>query len=71
MPQANVKMTVRRITPAVSIIDIQGDVSAYKTYMRCLFDTFGRGYVEHLEAWLRADGVISPAEASSIGETSP
>jgi len=49
----------------------QGDVSAYKTYMRCLFDTFGRGYVEHLEAWLRADGVISPAQASSIGETSP
>jgi anti-sigma B factor antagonist len=29
MPQANVKMTVRRITPAVSIIDIQGDVSAF------------------------------------------
>ncbi|HEV2662359.1 MAG TPA: STAS domain-containing protein [Ktedonobacteraceae bacterium] len=29
MPQANVVMTVRRIHPSVSIIDIQGEVSAF------------------------------------------
>lgn len=33
------------------------DFPAYSSYMRCLFDTFGREYVQHLEAWLRADGV--------------
>ena len=29
MPQANVKMTVRPITGATAIVDIQGDVSAF------------------------------------------
>src|SRR5579872_125486 len=29
MPEANVKMTVRQVTPATSIIDIVGDVSAF------------------------------------------
>ncbi|HEX6798458.1 MAG TPA: STAS domain-containing protein [Ktedonobacterales bacterium] len=29
MPQANVKMTVRPITTATAIVDIQGDVSAF------------------------------------------
>lgn len=29
MPQANVKMNVRRVSPVTSIIDIQGDVSAF------------------------------------------
>lgn len=29
MPQANVVMNVRRIDPATSIIDIQGDVTAF------------------------------------------
>lgn len=29
MPQANVVMTVRRVNPSISIIDIQGDVSAF------------------------------------------
>jgi anti-anti-sigma factor len=29
MPQANVMMKVRRVSPTTSIIDIQGDVSAF------------------------------------------
>lgn len=29
MPQANVVMNTRRVTPAASIIDIQGDISAF------------------------------------------
>jgi anti-sigma B factor antagonist len=29
MPQANVVMHTRRVTPATSIIDIQGDISAF------------------------------------------
>jgi anti-sigma B factor antagonist len=29
MPQANVKMTVRPVTSATAVIDIQGDVSAF------------------------------------------
>jgi anti-sigma B factor antagonist len=29
MPQANVKMIVRRISPNISVIDIQGEVSAF------------------------------------------
>ncbi len=29
----------------------------YRVYQRCLLDTFGPEYVEHLERWLEADGV--------------
>ena len=29
MPQANVVMNVRRVSPTISIIDIQGDLSAF------------------------------------------
>ena len=29
MPQANVVMNVRKVTPSISIIDIQGEVSAF------------------------------------------
>lgn len=48
----------------------QGDVAAYRSYMRSLFDTFGCAYVEHLEAWLHADGLTVPDEGPSIGDTS-
>jgi hypothetical protein len=33
---------------------------AYRTYLRCLADTFGPAYVEHLERWLTADGIAAP-----------
>lgn len=29
MPEANVRMTVRQVTPATSVIDIEGDASAF------------------------------------------
>jgi hypothetical protein len=32
---------------------------AYRLYRRCLIDSFGLQYVDHLERWLAADG-ISP-----------
>ncbi|MDQ2907765.1 MAG: hypothetical protein M3R44_00260 [Candidatus Eremiobacteraeota bacterium] len=36
----------------------QNDV--YRAYVRCLLDTFGPDYVDHLERWLAADGVTGP-----------
>jgi hypothetical protein len=32
-------------------------VECYRVYARCLVDTFGQQYVEHIESWLSADGV--------------
>jgi hypothetical protein len=32
--------------------------TAYADYRACLSDTFGAEYVEHLERWLEADGVV-------------
>lgn len=34
----------------------RGDERACADYLRALFDTFGQEYVEHLQAWLGADG---------------
>ncbi len=41
--------------------------AAYEEYRRCLIDTFGDAYVEHLERWLEADGVrpYAPPETGS------
>ena len=33
------------------------DRDRYATYCRCLLDSFGREYLEHLERWLEADGI--------------
>jgi hypothetical protein len=33
------------------------DAAAYAHYRGCLNDSFGPGYVEHLERWLEADGI--------------
>lgn len=41
----------------------RGDAAAYQTYLRCLFDTFGQEHVDHLVAWLRADGIETPLAA--------
>ncbi len=38
---------------------LSGQNDVYGAYMRCLTDTFGPEYVEHLERWLEADGVSS------------
>ena len=34
-----------------------GQIDVYAAYRRCLLDTFGVDYVDHLEQWLAADGV--------------
>ena len=36
----------------------------FDTYLRCLLDTFGSGYVDHLNRWLQADGVVPPASTT-------
>jgi hypothetical protein len=32
--------------------------TVYAEYRTCLLDTFGSEYVEHLEQWLEAEGVV-------------
>jgi hypothetical protein len=41
---------------------------SYAVYRRGLLDTFGPGYVDHVERWLAADGVTLPAAALSNGK---
>ncbi len=36
-----------------------GTPAAYAEYRACLHDSFGTEYVEHLERWLEADGIIA------------
>ena len=39
------------------------DPAGYATYRACLLDSFGAQYVEHIERWLEADGVLKPIVA--------
>ncbi len=41
-----------------------GQNEVYRAYVRCLLDTFGPDYVDHLERWLAADGVSGPSLAA-------
>jgi hypothetical protein len=43
---------------------LAGEADGYAVYIRCLSDTFGHEYVAHLEHWLAADNVASPALTS-------
>ncbi len=36
-----------------------GQTEVYAAYRRCLLDTFGAEYVDHLERWLASDGVCA------------
>jgi hypothetical protein len=36
---------------------VSGQHDVYAAYKRCLLDTFGGAYVDHLETWLKADGL--------------
>ncbi len=38
---------------------VSGQAEVYRAYVRCLLDTFGPDYVDHLERWLAADGVAT------------
>jgi hypothetical protein len=33
----------------------------YALYRACLADTFSGAYIEHLEKWMAADGIVPPA----------
>ena len=48
-------MSIHRRVLEHYVLSSQDDV--YAAYLRCLNDTFGPEYVEHLERWLEADGV--------------
>jgi len=37
---------------------VTGQAEVYAVYTRCLLDTFGKSYVDHLEHWLAADGLV-------------
>ncbi len=39
------------------------DRRGYDEYRACLLDTFGPEYVEHLERWLEADGLLKTSTA--------
>jgi hypothetical protein len=54
-------MAIHRRVLEHYLISQQDDV--YAAYLRCLTDTFGPQYVEHLERWLQADGVAPPTPA--------
>jgi hypothetical protein len=47
-------MAIHRRVLEHYIVSSQPDV--YAAYMRCLIDTFGKSYADHLENWLLADG---------------
>ena len=51
---------MRRQRSALGELAEAGDRTGYESYRRALDDSFGKAYVEHLEAWLLADGVAIP-----------
>ncbi len=59
----------------VASLVLANDRARYDSYMRALADSFGSAYVRHLEAWLRADGILpferrgSPSLAASPKQT--
>jgi len=42
---------------------LSGQADVYAAYLRCLTDSFGPDYVEHIERWLEADGIRPAAES--------
>ncbi|MBC5799830.1 MAG: hypothetical protein GIX03_10085 [Candidatus Eremiobacteraeota bacterium] len=53
-------MAIHRRVLEHYVVTRQSDV--YRAYVRCLLDTFGAEYVDHLERWLAAEGVAGPSE---------
>lgn len=56
---------MRRQYDSLAALVAGHDLRRYETYIRALDDSFGSGYVKHLEAWLRSDGVL-PFEAAAV-----
>jgi hypothetical protein len=48
-----------------------GQTERFETYLRCLLDTFGRDYVEHLRRWLEADGFTLPSHERAAERLEP
>jgi hypothetical protein len=48
-----------------------GQTAHYEVYVRCLLDTFGRDYVEHLLRWLEADGFTLPSHERAAERLEP
>ena len=62
-------MAIHRRVLEHYVLSGQGDV--YAAYVRCLNDTFGPEYVQHLESWLESEGVVGePRPAESDGQIS-
>ena len=53
-------MAIHRRVMEHYVTSRQDDV--YRAYARCLLDTFGPQYLEHIERWLEADGVVISSE---------
>jgi hypothetical protein len=67
---------MRRQRTALAALIEARDRDGYESYRRALADSFGSAYVQHVEAWLAADGLLAPgytllsSPASSIPPTS-
>jgi hypothetical protein len=57
---------MRRQRHALGLLIAANDRARYESYVRALADSFGSGYVTHLEAWLRADGML-PFDVTPVG----
>jgi hypothetical protein len=44
-----------------------GETEQYAVYVRCLTDTFGREYVDHLENWLNSELASAPPASARNG----
>jgi hypothetical protein len=60
---------MRRQRIALATFARARDRAAYESYVRALADSFGIGYVKHVEAWLAAEGILPPSRDTAI-ETS-
>jgi anti-sigma B factor antagonist len=65
MPQANVKMTVRRINDSISVIDIQGDVSAFAEH--ALMDAYTQANTPPPRAFILNFTNLEYMNSSGIG----
>jgi anti-sigma B factor antagonist len=65
MPQANVKMTVRKTSGAASIIDIQGEVTAFAEQV--LNEAYGQASANGVRAVLLNFGGLDYMNSSGIG----
>jgi anti-sigma B factor antagonist len=65
MPQANVKMTVRHVSDTVSIIDIEGDVSAFAENV--LMDSYTQANTATTRAFILNFSGLEYMNSSGIG----